>query len=87
MNDNQLKILEYMKQPITIKELQRISGVKWANLSLHLKTMKLHGFVLDVGKQGKSKVVMINEYKVNEYLKGREEALKRTRDSLIEKVV
>jgi len=68
MNETKLKILLLLKQPTTIKELQSKSGLKWSNLSLHLKDLKAKGFIMDVGKQGKSKVIQINMYNVNKYL-------------------
>lgn len=68
MNKNKLKILKYTKNPITIKALKEKTGLKWANLSKHIKELKKQGFIVQVGKYGKSKVIQINKYLVLKHL-------------------
>jgi DNA-binding transcriptional ArsR family regulator len=82
MNDTKMKILGLLKQPITIKELHRQIGLKWANLSLHLKDLEEEGLIIQVGKQGKSKVIQMNSYKLEQFLKEKEDDLKNLRQEL-----
>ena len=65
------------KEPITIKDLRKKTGLKWANLSRHLDRLKDKGWIIDVGKDGRSKVIQLNKYKYNEHLKEEINTLKQ----------
>jgi len=60
------KILLNCKEPITIKDLRKKTGLKWANLSRHLTRLREKGWIIDVGRDGRSKVIQLNKYKYNE---------------------
>lgn len=79
MNEAKWKLLELIREPITIKELQYRTGMKWANLSLHLKDLDENGFILQLGKQGKSKVIQINKFAINKFLTNEQEKLEEKR--------
>ena len=85
MNDTKMRILELLKQPTTIKELQNNSGLKWANLSLHLRDLEEEGLIIEVGKEGKSRVMQLNQFNIQKYFKREEDKLQETKENLIEK--
>lgn len=68
-------ILINCKEPITIKELQKKTNLKWANLSRHITRLKAKGFILDLGRDGKSKVIQLNKYKYKDHLESQREEI------------
>jgi DNA-binding transcriptional ArsR family regulator len=85
MNETKMKILELVKQPTTIKDLQEKSGLKWANLSLHLKDLEDEGYIIVLGKKGKSKVVQMNQHNVEQYFTKQYKQIDQMRDNLIQR--
>jgi len=68
MDKSKQDILRFTKEPITIKELKEKTGLKWANLSKHLKDLRADSLIMDLGREGKSRVVQQNSFKVQEYI-------------------
>lgn len=67
-NSNKIKILKTLNYPTTIKELRDKTELKWANLSLHMKDLIEKGLIMQMGKQGRSKVFQTNKFKLEQYL-------------------
>lgn len=82
MNDTKFMILKNLKNPCTIKRLKYVTGIKWSNLSKHLKQLKKEGFLMEVGREGKSKVIQINRYKISRYLEEEIEGYKSMKQEL-----
>jgi len=68
-------ILVNCKEPTTIKDLQEKTGLKWANLSRHITRLKAKGWIVDLGRDGKSKVIQLNKYRYKDYLKNQQEEI------------
>ena len=83
LNDVKLKILRRLKHPKTVKMLKSETGLTWSNLSKQLQSLKKDGFVLDVGKEGKSKVMLINSHTVSKYLQDKIEDVQRIKEELV----
>ena len=83
MNETKIKILELATNPITLKEIVKNAGIKYANLSKHVKGLKRDGLLFDVGTKGNFKIIQTNKYKVKQILL---EEIK-TRQELIDKMV
>lgn len=60
MNDKKWLILELCQSPISIKELQAKTGIKWANLSLILKDLSKKGLINFLGRKKRSKIIQTN---------------------------
>ena len=83
MNDTKMKILKNIKDPIAIKDLQEKTGIQWGLLSIHLKDLEQKGLIMNVGKEGKSRVIQLNQFAVSKYFEAKEDELKETRQELM----
>jgi DNA-binding transcriptional ArsR family regulator len=70
-------------EPITIKELKERLGMKWANMSRHIKRLEEKGFIIDVGVDGMSRVVQTNKFAVKKFLEKDIEESKELMERLI----
>lgn len=68
MNETKVEILKKAREPITIKDLHEQTGIKWANLSKHISELRDKGFIVELGKDGKSKVIQTNKYVVSKHI-------------------
>jgi predicted transcriptional regulator len=68
MNEKKQLIIEIAVNPVTIQDIHLKTGIKYPNLSKHIKELKERGLLFDVGKKGKFSIVQTNKYKVKELL-------------------
>lgn len=68
MITNQIKILKEIRNPLTVKAVQERTGLKWSNLSKHLSNLEREGYIVLLGKDGKSKVITSNKLKIKQFL-------------------
>lgn len=68
MNETKQRILEMALEPVTIKDIHNLTGLKYPNLSKHIKGLKEKGLLFEVAKKGKYIVVQTNKYKLKELL-------------------
>jgi DNA-binding transcriptional regulator GbsR (MarR family) len=83
MNETKQKILESAIEPVTIQDIHKATGLKYPNLSKHIKGLKESGLLFEVAKKGKFIVVQTNKYKLKELLQFEIDE----RKELIEKVM
>jgi len=83
LNNNRMKILKEIKQPTTIKALQERTGINWANLSKHIKVLDKQGFILLLGREGKSKVIQSNKLNIKNYIEAEIDRLQSQKKELI----
>jgi len=83
MNENKMEILKCAREPITIKDLKAKTGLKWSNLSKHLSELESNGFILNLGKDGKSRVVQTNKYELSKHLAGEIDSFQTLQKELI----
>jgi DNA-binding MarR family transcriptional regulator len=77
MNQNKIKILKAAKNLTAIKELQGKTELKMGNLCKHIKGLEEQGFIIDMGMDGKSRLIVTNTTKVVKYMSSEIKELER----------
>jgi DNA-binding transcriptional ArsR family regulator len=82
INSKKKEILKILNYPTTVKELRDKTQLKWANLSLHMKDLTEKGLIMQMGKQGRSKVFQTNRFKLEQYFVQEEQNLENEKKEL-----
>lgn len=86
MRHNAVTILMNSRDPITLTQLRKKTGLKASNLSNNLKHLKELDLIIELGRKGKEKVIQANSVKAEEIINNELQTMEKFKEKMIRQV-